>query len=324
VPVAEFRKQLQREGKLNSSLCRPGAQSSFGLQSFLLAYERVPASISRGFTATPRPPFTQTHRPLPPYSRPLVLPPFRILLDTPRLQAQLQATPPPTSSAMSDAKLSRKLSRTSDEPYLYESYSKESGTCMGRGWVGGVGPGQKDASQKAAVMPKEACHPVLLVSRHCVLRDVCLRASRVCARGKGMSIYGAAACKAGRALWTRRSQNPLVSTPRYNPSELKILALPSALTHTLTHLSLQPHPRITEEGKYTKTDCLRLAKTLTDLAQVPAPCKEVVQNEQAMRKAFEGATVTDRARHAIATRKGTVSHHQLQRRLTSTSETMAR
>ncbi|TFJ84389.1 hypothetical protein NSK_004375 [Nannochloropsis salina CCMP1776] len=79
-----------------------------------------------------------------------------------------------------------------------------------------------------------------------------------------------------------------------------------------------------EDGKYTKTDCLRLAKTLTDLSQVPAPCKEVVQNEQAMRKAFEGATVTDRARHAIAARKGTISHHQLQRRLTSTSETMAR
>lgn len=87
-------------------------------------------------------------------------------------------------------------------------------------------------------------------------------------------------------------------------------------------LLLSPSP--IEDGKYTKTDCLRLAKTLTDLSQVPAPCKEVVQNEQAMRKAFEGATVTDRARHAIAARKGTISHHQLQRRLTSTSETMAR
>lgn len=40
---------------------------------------------------------------------------------------------------MSDAKLSRKLSRTSDEPYLYETYSKESGTWRGRGGVGWVG-----------------------------------------------------------------------------------------------------------------------------------------------------------------------------------------
>ena len=136
-------------------------------------------------------------------------------------------------------------------------------------------------------------------------------------------VFCAFGCKARRALRTRRLQNPSLSPPP-NPSELKN---PSCYWHSLTHPSLppfHPHPCITEEGKYTKTDCLRLAKTLTDLAQVPAPCKEVVQNEQAMRKAFEGATVTDRARHAIATRKGTVSHHQLQRRLTSTSETMAR
>jgi len=32
---------------------------------------------------------------------------------------------------MSDAKLSRKLSRTSDEPYLYESYSKDNGELDG-------------------------------------------------------------------------------------------------------------------------------------------------------------------------------------------------
>lgn len=57
---------------------------------------------------------------------------------------------------------------------------------------------------------------------------------------------------------------------------------------------------------------------------MPAPCKEVVQKEQAMRKAFDGATVTDRARQAIATRKGSISHHQLQRRLTRTSEVMSR
>lgn len=63
---------------------------------------------------------------------------------------------------------------------------------------------------------------------------------------------------------------------------------------------------------------------MTDLAQVPAPCKEVVEKEVAMRKAFEGATVTDRARQAIAARKGSISHHQLQRRLTRTSEVMSR
>jgi hypothetical protein len=113
-------------------------------------------------------------------------------------------------------------------------------------------------------------------------------------------------------------QNSLLPRPpilrRHSLSAPSPSSIPS---HPTTHQN-------TEEGKYTKTDCLRLAKTLTDLSQVPAPCKEVVQNEQAMRKAFEGATVTDRARHAIAMRKGTVSHHQLQRRITSTSETMAR
>lgn len=182
------------------------------------------------------------------------------------------------------------------------------------------------AGRRQLCLPKEACYPVLLVSSYSVYYVGYVRVHVVgmCVK-RGLSIYGAAACKAGRALRTRRSQNPS-SLPPLIPPNNKILALPSTLTHTNTHPSLPPSPPlcITEEGKYTKTDCLRLAKTLTDLAQVPAPCKEVVQNEQAMRKAFEGATVTDRARHAIATRKGTVSHHQLQRRLTSTSETMAR
>lgn len=41
------------------------------------------------------------------------------------------------------------------------------------------------------------------------------------------------------------------------------------------------------DGKqYSKNDCLRLAKTLTDMTQIPVSCKEVVNNEQKMRKAW--------------------------------------
>lgn len=133
------------------------------------------------------------------------------------------------------------------------------------------------------------------------------------------------------ALWEQEAichaHAPVKMTPSFHGPRILFSEMFLRATGTPSPSLTPTHPtdhQNIEEGKYTKTDCLRLAKTLTDLAQVPAPCKEVVQNEQAMRKAFEGATVTDRARHAIATRKGTVSHHQLQRRLTSTSETMAR
>jgi len=96
------------------------------------------------------------------------------------------------------------------------------------------------------------------------------------------------------------------------------------LTSARPNPTQPPRPPERTDGNYTQQDCLRLAKTLTDMAQVPVPCKEVVQKELAVRKAFEGASVTDRARQAIASRKGSVSHHQLQRRLTRTSEVMSR
>lgn len=77
---------------------------------------------------------------------------------------------------------------------------------------------------------------------------------------------------------------------------------------------------------YSRTDCLRLAKTITDLSKVPVSCQEVVKSEMASNKAWEGASHSDRAQHAIATsRGGGISHHQLQRRLTTTpSERMSR
>ena len=122
----------------------------------------------------------------------------------------------------------------------------------------------------------------------------------------------------------------LILVPVPEAAGTRVPLLPSffpSLSHTLTpsHTHLHTHTG-DAEGKqsYTKSDCLRLAKTITDITQVPVPCQEVVKNEQAMRKAFEGATVTDRARQAIASRKGSVSHHQMQRRLTRTSEAMAR
>ena len=54
-------------------------------------------------------------------------------------------------------------------------------------------------------------------------------------------------------------------------------------------ISLMVLRRITEgEGgkTYSKNDCLRLAKTLTDMTQIPVSCKDIVKNEQAMRKAW--------------------------------------
>lgn len=75
---------------------------------------------------------------------------------------------------------------------------------------------------------------------------------------------------------------------------------------------------------YSRSDCLRLAKTITDLSKVPVSCTEIVKNEIAARKAWDGASHRDRAQHAIATSGGKIGHHQLQRRLTTTSESMAR
>lgn len=79
-----------------------------------------------------------------------------------------------------------------------------------------------------------------------------------------------------------------------------------------------------DKAVYSRTDCLRLAKTITDMSKVPVSCAEIVKNELASRKAWEGASHRDRAQHAIATSSGKVGHHQLQRRLTTTSESMAR
>jgi hypothetical protein len=51
-----------------------------------------------------------------------------------------------------------------------------------------------------------------------------------------------------------------------------------------------------------------------DLSKVPASCMEIVKQDLAMRKAWDGASAKDRAQHAIAARSGTMNHHQLQRR----------
>lgn len=73
-----------------------------------------------------------------------------------------------------------------------------------------------------------------------------------------------------------------------------------------------------EEGQYSRQDCLRLAKQIgtTDMSKIPLSCQDVVKQEMAQRKAWEGASVKDRAQQAIASRSGSIGHHQMQRRLT--------
>ena len=44
-----------------------------------------------------------------------------------------------------------------------------------------------------------------------------------------------------------------------------------------------------------------MAKTITDLSKIPVTCQDVVKSEMASRKAWEGASVNDRAQHVIAT-----------------------
>jgi hypothetical protein len=81
---------------------------------------------------------------------------------------------------------------------------------------------------------------------------------------------------------------------------------------------------VADDKKFSKTDCIRMAKTITDMSKIPISCREIVQQELQVRKAWEGATHKDRAQHAIATSGGKMGHHQLQRRLTTTTESRSR
>ncbi len=201
--------------------------------------------------------------------------------------------------------VARRQSKSSDEPYLYESFTKaydngkKPGHSEGRAYlldgVGcGGGAGRIEGPAPSHLRSEGAAAAIDLARadglRGWLLFDYSPARDRLPARCAG-------AVQSSRADTDLRPARP-------DPSP-------------------RPPDRRTD-GNYTQQDCLRLAKTLTDMAQVPVPCKEVVQKELAVRKAFEGASVTDRARQAIASRKGSVSHHQLQRRLTRTSEVMSR
>lgn len=76
-----------------------------------------------------------------------------------------------------------------------------------------------------------------------------------------------------------------------------------------------------DKTSYSKSDCLRMARSIPDINKLPVSCREIVKNDAMQRKAWEGASAKDRAQYAIATSKGQPGHHQLQRRLTSTTTT---
>jgi len=74
-----------------------------------------------------------------------------------------------------------------------------------------------------------------------------------------------------------------------------------------------------DKTAYSKSECLRIAKQIPEVDKLPVSCRDIVRRDSQQRKAWEGASAKDRAQHAIATSKGHLGHHQLQRRLTTTT-----
>jgi len=79
---------------------------------------------------------------------------------------------------------------------------------------------------------------------------------------------------------------------------------------------------IPKSRPYNFTECVRLqntmAKTFNDL---PISCQEILKKEEQMKKAWEGAPVSQRASAIVATSHGYPNRAQIQRRYTSTRDT---